>query len=180
MLGGNHLANIISLSDRYQKRFDDSVYTQSTQFSVHPSSLKNYQPTELTLKSLQHKSNVFCTHLSEYLVSKNLTEQYLPNRKYIMVEFAPDSRNKLFCQRIARSLYYKDPYLLEELSTMYSLDVFSKLTNETDLAKVEVDLLFSKDLSNLLNLLNQEFGLVFDQSTVDTFHQLWLKKNELY
>lgn len=97
-----------------------------------------------------------------------------------MLEFAPHSRNKLFSHRLSRQSCYKDSYLVEELSTMYSLDVFSKLTNETDLAKVDVDLLFSKDISKLLDVLNQEFGLIFDQSKVDMFHQIWLKKNELY
>ena len=180
LTGGNHLANIISMSNRFNKRFDDSIYTQMDQFGAHPSIGKNYNPTESILRSLQHQSNIFCSHMTEYLMSKNLTEQHLHNRKYIMLEFAPHSRNKLFYQRTAKKACYQDSYFIEELSTLYSLDVFSKLTNETDLAKVDVDLLFSKDISKLLDLLNQEFGLIFDQSTVDTLHQLWLKKNKLY
>jgi hypothetical protein len=178
LTGGNHLANIVSMSDRFVKRFNENVYYNNL-FHVHPKSNKtNYAPTEADLTALQGQSNVFCSHLTEYLSAKTLTEHHVPNRKYILLEFPVHSRNSFFKHRISKGLYYNDKYILEELSTMYSIDTFSKLTNEKDLTKINVDLLFDRDVSGLLETLNLELGLNINLQEASKLHQLWLAKHD--
>jgi hypothetical protein len=174
--GGNHLANIVSMSDRFGKRFNDSIYNTPV-FHAHPSSKQNYAPVQSELEVAQNKSNVFCSHFTEYLTSSKLTEQYLSNRKYIVLEFPNYSRTNFFKQRVSKKSYFQDRYMIEELATLYSVETFSKLTNEQDVTQVGVDLLFDKDISNLLLKLNQEFGLNFDHDAVEHIHQSWLTKN---
>lgn len=174
--GGNHLANIVSMSDRFNKRFNDKIYNNQI-FHAHPTAKQNYAPVHSELEGVQHQSNVFCSHLTEYLISSTLTEQYLPNRKYIVLEFPDSSRSDFFKQRVAKKSYFQDPYMIEELSILYSVDTFSKLTNEKDMTQLGVDLLFNKDISSLLLKLNQEFGLNFDRDAVEQIHQSWLTKN---
>lgn len=176
LTGGNHLANIVSTADRFSQRFDVSIYENNV-FHAHPDNKNNYTPMEIELKAVQYQSNVFCCHLAEYLTAKTLTEQYLLNRKYILLEFPQGSRNNFFRQRISKGSYFCNQYMLEELSTMYSIDTFSKLTGEKDLAKINVDLLFNQDISDLLTALHSEFGLKFDQQETDKLHQLWIYKN---
>ena len=174
--GGNHLANIVSMSDRFGKRFNDNIYNNQI-FHAHPTVKQNYAPVHNELEVVQHQSNVFCSHLTEYLTSSTLTQQYLSNRKYIILEFPEFSRSNFFKQRVAKKSYFQDLYMMEELSTLYSVDTFSKLTNEKDITQLGVDLLFDKDISNLLLKLNQELGLNFDHEAVQQIHQLWLTKN---
>lgn len=175
--GGNHLANIVSMSARFDKRFNDSIYNNRI-FHAHPTAKQNYAPVQGELEVAQNKSNVFCSHLTEYLTSSTLTKQYLSNRKYIVLEFPDFSRSNFFKQRVAKKSYFQDQYMLEELATFYSVDTFSKLTKEEDVTQFSVDLLFNKDISNLLLKLNQEFGLTFNQAAVEQIHQSWITKNE--
>jgi hypothetical protein len=114
----------------------------------------------------------------EYLSAKTLTEHHVPNRKYILLEFPDRSRNNVFRHRISKGLYYSDKYILEELSTMYSIDTFSKLTNEKDLTKINVDVLFNQDVSSLLETLNSELGLNINLQEASKLHQLWVAKHD--
>jgi hypothetical protein len=177
--GGNHLANIISTADRLPQRFDESIYNDSTKFYAHPNSSQNYNPSESQLELLQNQSGVYCAHLAEYLLTKSLTEKYLVNRKYVIIEFSCNNLNSTVQKRLLTKTYHQDQYLMSELSMLYSLDTFSRLTNETDLARVDINLLFDPDISKLLNVLHLEFGFNFDYDFVTSIHQKWMDKNKL-
>lgn len=177
---GNHLANIISTSNRFTKRYTDDIYDASD-VKAHPSENRNHELTERDFLALQNQSNIFCSHLAEYLVSRSLTEKYLQNRKYVIVEMPPESRNNFFINRTS-SLYpvYRDLYFFEEISMLYSIQNFSRLVNETDMTSVTVDKIFFEDAEPLVIKLNSELGLNLDINTVSAIHTKWIEKNKQY
>jgi len=177
--GGNHLANIVSTSPRFTTRFSQEVYEDSNRHKAHPiGGGRNFYYDEDSLRAIQGSSNVFCSHFAEYLVSKNLAEKFLPNRKFLMVEFPEHTRNEFFLERSKKHYpAYQDGYFIEELSMMYSIDAFQAITKETDLSKVTVDMIFTSDVAPLMSHLNSEFGLDLNLETVDYIHRKWLEKN---
>lgn len=176
--GGNHLANIISTSSRFTKRFADNIYND-LKVQAHPTKNKNYALTEQEFVSKQSQSNVFCSHLTEYLISKPLTEQYLPNRKYVLIESPPGARNDFFMNRVC-GLYkaYQNTFFFEEISMLYSIKYFSLLTNELDMTSITVDNIFSNDACPLVDKLNSELGLGLDLDVITTIHSSWVEKNK--
>jgi hypothetical protein len=60
---------------------------------------------------------------------------------------------------------------------LYSIDTFSAITKESDMAKVTVDLIFTRDVTPLVQHLNSEFGLDLNLETVKYLHLKWLEKN---
>lgn len=178
--GGNHLANIISTSDRFVDRYSKDVY-DTVGINAHPSKNNNYIPTESELLVIQHQSNVFCSHLAEYLISQQLTERYLHNRKYVLVELPPHTRNDFFNNRVT-SLYpaYKNLYFMEETSVLYSIKYFSRLVNETDMTSITVNNIFTNDVAPLVDKLNSELGLNLSTNRVTDIHRSWLDKNKKF
>lgn len=177
--GGNHLANIVSTSPRFVTRFTPEVYEDSNRHKTHPIGGKdNFYYDEESLKNLQETSNVFCSHFAEYLVSKNLAERFLSNRKFLMVEFPGNTRNEFFLERVKKHYpAYQDSYFIEELSMFYSIDTFGAVTKESDMAKITVDLIFTSDAAPMVQHLNSEFGLDLNLETVSYLHRKWLEKN---
>ena len=68
-LGGNHLANIISLDQQYQTRFYLDGYKDiKDSENAHFSTVRNLELDSIknNLDSLIGKNNVFCSHLAQY------------------------------------------------------------------------------------------------------------------
>lgn len=179
--GGNHLANIISTSNRFTKRYTDDIYHSKLDLRAHPSKNKNYELAEEEFIIKQKQNNVFCSHLAEYLISQSLTEKYLLNRKYVIVESPMPSRNDFFTNRV-RGLYpaYQNQYFFEEISMLYSIQYFSHLTREHDMTSITVDKIFSKDVTPLVDTLNLELGLDLDIGEVKSIHSSWIEKNKKF
>jgi hypothetical protein len=175
--GGNHLANIISTSPRFVTKNLNS-YTDNTVKHVHSKPGNNLFFSDDELRLIAKSSSVQCGHFAEYMWCRSQIEQFLFNRKYLLLEFNQEHRNTFFLQRIS-SLYpaYNQSYFLEEMSTWYSLEYFSKITNEQDLTKIDADLLFSDRSLKIVDYLNSQLGLELDYLLVDNIHQLWLEKN---
>lgn len=171
--GGNHLANIISTSSRFQKRFNNSTYNLN-KLNAHPTLSNNLDFSKANIDQYKKHNNVYCSHLAEYLWQKNFIELNIPNRKFVMIEFSADRLPKVIQQRLSKKYDSFNSYEFNELSTLYSLEIFSKLTNEQDLTSLNVELIFNQDIAKLLIHLKQELGLDVDESTVYDIHNKWL------
>jgi hypothetical protein len=168
-MGGNHLANIVSLCRPYRSRFDIDVYnSDATTFHADNN-------THLTIEQLeQGPGQVIPCHLAEYLWHRDKIEQLLPNRKFIVLEFQPFSRNTVWQLRSAKfNPAYNNIFQLEELATFYSVDTFSKLTNETDFFPASVDQLFTPDASALYHSLLQHIDADINFDYVQQLHSTW-------
>lgn len=175
--GGNHLANIISTSPRFVTKNLNSYNDKATK-NVHSKPGQNLLFSDDDLRSIAKSSSVQCGHFAEYMWCKSQIENFLFNRKYLLVEISQEHRNTFFIQR-ASALYpvYNQSYFIEEMSTWYSLDYFSKITSEQDLTKIDVDLLFSDNSLKIVDYLNGQLGLELDYILVDSLHRKWLEKN---
>jgi hypothetical protein len=177
--GGNHLANIVSISPKFATRFAPEVYEDSNRHKTHPGGGgKNFYHDETSLKLLQSTSNVFCSHFAEYMSARALVEKYLQNRKFLIVEFPEHARNKFFLDR-ATKYYpaYQDQYFVEETAMLYSTDMFCSITKETNLEQITVDTVFTNDVTSLVTQINSKFDLNLELDTVKYLHQKWLEKN---
>lgn len=171
--GGNHLANIISVGNRFSLRFDINNYHNLTG-NAHVSNIKNLQIDQDTIDQLQSTSNVLCSHLAEYLWVQDFVNQ-LPNRKYLVLEFG-SALSDTVRKRITK-MYpaYQQEYFLQEISTLYSQQCVQRLTGETDFFRLDVNVLFQEDVSDLLNSLEQDLHLNLDKSVIQELHDKWLQ-----
>ena len=74
--------------------------------------------------------------------------------------------------------YYKDIFLINELSTLYATDIVRLLCKADDVTPVTVDKIFNKDASNLVQYLNQNFDIRWDNEKIQQMHTKWIEMIE--
>ena len=186
-MGGNHLANLMSTGPGIQPRVKEEFYNDLGK-NAHPDHSKFYRPQVGEPKSstsgskkflLGPGNHVLCVHLAEYLWNKNYLESVGADRKFLVVEFPEKSHTDLFYKRIIELYpYYKDIFLINELSTMYATDVVRLLCNATDVTPITVDKIFNKDAANLVQYLNENFEVQWDQEKIQQMHSKWIEMIE--
>ena len=173
--GGNHLANIIALSDRFNRPIDYTRY-DNINGPAHFSKIQNLEITSEEIRSMATQNNVLCSHLAQYLWQEDCIKEHLPNRKYIIIDLyradatVRERMNKMFFP-------YQDNYMWEESSTLYSSKYFGLLTGETDYFYVNVGMIATPDIMPLLTYLKTDLGLTIDQLSATTIHQKWYNSN---
>jgi hypothetical protein len=168
-MGGNHLANMISVSGSFSQRFTRDAYDLT---STSPSRFHVDDDNNLTVEKIQ--PGVLACHLGEYLWNENIIKQRLPIRSYVIVEFPIWSRNNGWLKRITNySDVYKDQYQVEELATLYSIQRFGQLTGETDFYPITVSELFRSDATLLIHNLLLQIDPDIDTDTITQLHEKW-------
>lgn len=168
-MGGNHLANMISISKSFPQRFDSGIYHSE---SDSPTRFHTDDDNNLTVEKIQ--PGVMACHLGEYLWHENIIKQRLPIRSYVIVEFPIWSRNDAWITRTTNySDVYKDQYQVEELATLYSIERFKQLTGETDFYPATVNELFQSDATSLIHNLLLHIDSDIDTGVVEQLHEKW-------
>ena len=168
-MAGHHLTNLLLTDDRFPDR-EIGISTSN----AHPPG--NPEPLDLINLS-EDKDNVFCLHLAEYLWYRSKIHERNVARKFLVIEFPEHTRNQLFWSRLDHMYpYYRNVYLLEELSTMYSVDIFHLLTQENDITPVNVNLIFDPDPKPLIQHIKSNFNLILDIDRVQSMQTEWIKK----
>jgi len=173
--GGNHLSNIIALSGRFNRPID---YTQYDDINgpAHFSKIRNLEINSEEIRSISTQNNVLCSHLAQYLWQQDCIKEYLPNRKYIIVDLY--NAGATVRERINKMFFpYQHNYMWEESSTLYSSKYFGLLTGETDYFYVNVGMIATPDIMPLLTYLKTDLGLTIDQSRATAIHQKWYDSN---
>jgi hypothetical protein len=186
-MGGNHLANLMSTCSELQPRIEESYYDNLGK-NAHPDHSKFYRPqvgepksTGTTSKKfkLGPGNHVVCVHLAEYLWNKQILESMEVDRKFLVIEFPEQCHTDLFYKRIIQLYpYYKDIFLINELSTLYATDIVRLLCKADDVTPVTVDKIFNKDASNLVRYLNQNFDIHWDNEKIQQMHTKWIEMIE--
>lgn len=162
--GGNHLANLLSTDKRHQQRISLEKYDHLID-NAHPSRFS-------TFEKISEKPHVFACHFAEYLWHQH---RFGKHSRFILIEFPPQARNHQFLTRIQKLYsYYDNNYLLEELSTFYSAEVFSKISNCGDITPLPVSLLFDPDSTPLIQYLTDNIDIQLDHNIVQCLHQKWI------
>ena len=166
-MGGNHLNNLLSTSERFKTRMSGDFYNNIT-INAHPVNevCKKIQVNDI--------SNVACCHLTEYLWQSSALD--LVDKKLIAVEFPRSSRNDLFFKRITDLYpYYSNRFLLEELATIYSVDTIKNITKLNDITPLSVDKIFNEDSQELVDYLNENFDLKLNYQIIQPLHTKWIQ-----
>ena len=170
--GGNHLANIISVGNRFSSRFYVGNY-KNLVGNAHVSNIKNLQIDQATIDQLKTTSNVLCGHLAEYLWAQDLVCQ-LPNRKYLVLEFGSTLSDVVRNRMIKLYPAYQDNYFVQEIATLYSQRYVEQILGETDFFRLDVNVLFQEDVSDLLTSIEQDLDLNLDRFEIQELHNKWL------
>ena len=181
-VGGNHLANILSLSEQYATRFNADGYDGANRHTAHHAAARNLQIESLRpdLDHLHTQSNVFCGHWMEYDHFKNdgFADGF-PNRKFCVIhvpEAAVRARNR-FLSFMNVNKRDEDPWIMHELMSVYSVRAMKRLCDEpdSDWYEARADLLFSDDIQPLLNSLqSQSMRVQLDITLAQSIHTKWI------
>ena len=179
-LGGNHLANMLSLGKKYADRFDPASYDQDASVA-HFSHINHLHTKSIqdNLHQLKHQSNVFCGHWAEYLLfQKSGLVKHFSNKKFFAIQM-PEVGSLGYNRMIGRDPRSKNEHLFREITLLYRASNLSVLCDETTSPWYCVwpNMLFDPDISALFaDLKNQGFDIDFDFDFVQSLHTKWFKR----
>jgi hypothetical protein len=172
--GGNHLRNILDAA------LDCNLYTDTDKGlmrDAHFSSIKNLDKASLQEHIVAVKNNkndnFFCGHLGEYLwIKDNNILDMFPNRKIIVLGI-PEINNLGYAKFIDYSPCYKHPFLYEEIKTIYEQRHIELLLN-TEVLHIAANMLFSLDISTLVDFININTSIKTDIDSINAKHSTWI------
>jgi hypothetical protein len=171
---GNHLANLIATDPKFTPRATTNFYNNLT-VNAHTSNdiiIDNVVNQPLTANT------VTCCHLGNYLWHQTKINNITANKKYLVIEFPQHARNQLFVKRLTQLYpYYSNEFLIEELSTFYSVDTVNKLVDTNDITPISADKIFNKNSNELFEYLQNNFDLHLGQQAQD-MHNNWIQMLE--
>jgi hypothetical protein len=187
-LGGNHLANILSLGDDYTARCDIADYDNKLDGTAHFGASKNIEFDKLKdqVDLLKHQNNVFCGHVYQYysFTKTNLLKDNFHNRKYLVIQFpvvGSIAYNRMLNWNLGRPMSQEInlyPAVISDLGLLYKPDVIRTMFNEdkdTAFYLVDPDLLFNEDINVLFDsLTRQKFNISVDRRIAHNLHTKWL------
>jgi hypothetical protein len=173
-LGGNHLANLIGLSDRFNRKYDVHGYRPGIK-NAHMSSVTNLQEKTLldNLSELQTQSNVFCGHLAEYLwIKEKQIDKFFVNRKFLIITF-PEKNTPAYIRllKICPSLSHE--YLFYEQSSLYSIQYIKKLFEEHDFFTLGAENIFTEHIDQIVKFIESELYTNINVETATRLHNIW-------
>ena len=184
--GGTHLSNLISLSPTIQPRLSDDRYFEAlckeytkNKTTVH---LLNHYiisdpkwKTDLNKIDYNYAGSVWPGHAASFVWAKD-TLDTLPNKKYVLLTFNTSASRNIIKQReqkLFSTNTLDNRYYTEELRCFYNAWFNS---NDDDNLVIETEDLFLKDISEVLNKLNQKYNLCIPFAEAQELHTLWLSR----
>jgi hypothetical protein len=171
---GNHLANLISTDTKFTPRASDNFYNNL----INNAHTANDHVINNVVNQPLSGNTVTCCHLGNYLWHQTKINNITANKKYLVIEFPQHTRNPLFVRRLMQLYpYYSNEFLIEELSTFYSVNTISKLIDTDDITPITADKIFNKNCSELFEYLYNNFGFNLAQQAQD-MHTNWIQMLE--
>jgi hypothetical protein len=173
-LGGNHLANLIGLTDRFNRKYDVNDYRPGIT-NAHVSSVTNLQEKTLlaNLSELQTQSNVFCGHLAEYLwIQQKQIDKFFVNRKFLIITF-PEKNTSAYNRLLKICPSLSSDYLFYEQASLYSIQYMSKLFDEYDFFTLSAEHIFTEQVDQLVKFIESELYTNIDIDTATKLHNIW-------
>lgn len=167
-LGGNHVANMISTADGYLLRATAEQYANHTDENAHFD--ENYYNLDFSDTSLR----VRAMHFSEF-IGHTKKIQNIKNRQVLLLSLP--RRASLAYRRYQD--YHKNLmkiYLYEEQRLIYSQKVMERLTNETDFINLDTELVFSENINNFKDFIQNKMNIQLNTSECEQMHCTWFEK----
>lgn len=174
-LGGNHLANILSLDPTYTTRFNIDAYDHLAN-NAHVAEMTNIDCDYIkdNIDRLSNQNNVFAGHLIEYsrLKLSNLL-RYFPYRSFCLIQFPPPDTPAY--KRLVKQNGVIPNWLYSEAGFMYTNTIFKNIFQEISLQSrfwhVYPEKLFAEDIRPLLQELH---SFSIDQELAQQLHTKWI------
>jgi hypothetical protein len=179
-LGGNHLANLLSLGKKFAKRFDLDSYEQNVS-QAHFSNIREIDLDQIrtNLDQLKTQSNVLNGHYLEYLKFRESDlYQHFPSKQFLAIQM-PDPGTFAFERMTRGNPTAYTTYLLREVTSLYKMDNLRMLCHETDRPwySVPTNLLFDPDVNKLFeNLAQQGLEIDIDMDLIQDLHSKWYSR----
>jgi hypothetical protein len=180
MLGGNHLANLLSTGKKYYQRFDTNSYDRNVS-TAHFSYIREMNLEQITAKldQLKTQSNVFNAHYMEYLrFRESDLVEYFPNKKFLAIQI-PEPGTVALKEQLVE---IQQPAPLSgsvKVSLLYQVPNIKFLCQEADRPwyNVSTNLLFDPDISKLFeNLAQQGLEIDIDMDLIQDLHTKWFNR----
>jgi hypothetical protein len=174
--GGNHLANLLSLSGKFKRQVDFSQYDNLSSPTAHFSDALNLSNLSDSLVELRNQSNVFCAHLAEYIWNQQVIRENFVGRKFLIIDIH-DAHQWIRQRMIQFNPGLGMEYFWQETSTLYSQELFTKLTGEQDFFEININVLFDSSPQDLIDILEQMLAVKIDREPACKAHQKWKAAN---
>jgi hypothetical protein len=180
--GGHHLANLISLSKFVQNRFESDNYYVDLLSRQKNHSEKNAHIVDINKKFQFNDYNkdlkkikILSAHLSEFYWAYEDANKNLGKKVFISITF-PDNLEIIPNNR--RSRYFENEYYYQELRTIYTPYVISKMfeLEHSTIITIPADILFSNDITEIVNRLNFLLELDLPMEICQKLHNIWISK----
>lgn len=171
--GGNHLANLVSLSGKYSRAVDFNQYGTGYQTAHFTDNELNLAIDENGVGQLSQQNNVLCGHLASYIwFNRAGFAERFPNKKFVVIT-APEHDTLAFNRASKLCSVYTHPYSYHELNTLYSIECLSALYNEHDWFQISAEDIFQPLPDKILSFLKQDLWLDVDYDFVKDIHAKW-------
>jgi hypothetical protein len=195
--GGVHLSNLISLDATFNSKEirlskDQYIKYLLTYYSSHPTKahLKNHYIisnrdlwlTYLNQQDFNLPNAVHVGHAASFYWVSDILET-LKNKKFISLTFNTDRSIEILTNRGIEidiawgGLFQNNPYMRQELSHFYQTEFISTdptISNDDINLQIEVEDLFNKNISFLIDKINKKFNLDIPLELAQNLHDLWI------
>ena len=161
-LGGNHLANLISLDKKYSLSVDFSVY-DSDGPHVHQD-----------VERINNNVKISLYHIGEFIHRCKL-KNLRTNSKNILISMPKMDSSDLSYQRMSSwAPEYKNTFIYSNHAQIYSKFLIDKLL-ETPCVEINGSLIFQEDILPVLLIL-EKLDINTDHTEAADYHVKWLDK----
>ena len=202
--GGTHLSNLIALDPSFNPKglaSHEEYYAQllayyesptliahavnQHHFDIHnPKWVKILNEYLTSIDVNQYKNSIHTAHINHLF--NNRYFENLANRRVILIGFNEQTSLDYIASRERKILADTYPPLTEigglntdAMRYLYSRDYFQKAhtVNDLNLMYIEAKRMSNRNITDLLENINQLFGLSIPMDQADKLHKLWISKN---
>lgn len=175
-LGGNHLANLLSLTPRFYRNVDLELYN-SMEVNAHFATIRNLRLTSITshIDALTGINTVLCGHLGEYIWLKQsgLTVKF-KNKKFLIITMP--QKNTLAYYRLVKFNNYNCEYYYKEQCILYTQEILKKIFKEHNFISIPAEIIFSDSIDNLITVIQEKLNTTINVVQANKIHQIWITK----
>jgi hypothetical protein len=170
--GGNHLANILSLPDKFVSRATVQDYNEhlhsSAYANAHYSQIDNLDPD--VIETLPATGNVLCGHFYSYnrIDMLNLTDKFV-NKVLVVIETPVSGL------AYKRYMYHNDKVrqqLYNEQRLIYTTHFIEKYFNQKTVS-LPCETIFEHNLDRLYSIIKNKLDLDIDKNLCNQMHNKW-------
>ena len=186
--GGNHLTNLISLSDQYYREIDYSKYEYDNHNGyIHA----HFHDNSLDYTCAYKRKNIFGIHLPrfvDYVNGRYINSQFPPtndkNIQILFITIPPINIKHLAFNRFCKWNNWANqggPWQMssfQKLRLHYSQEHIEKIIpNITAVHNINSELLFSSDIDHLIQDIETKLDIkILDKDLACSIHQKWIEQ----